>query len=257
MRDALSVHFFRRAIRSAVQKGRTPARVVDRDQCRVIGTAGCAAPRDRPDGPGRRRPASHRDRCARERRGTDSAAYQAGMEILRGRIHRLAAGGLLRVDEEFAASVIHATARGAVLTWLSLCDNRRDAALLTILRAPPSPSANPPYARRAPPALLGCCVPFFPKRRTADLSVRRGSRAHDHRPSTHAIRHDSAFVDERGDLWCGWFCFRGLGGRGRRRRGCATDRCRCSPRCRAGRASPCRWVHGAFDLRQQHDAASR
>ena len=33
------------------------------------------------------------------RRGTTSAAFHAGMEILLGRIHRLAAGGWLRVDE--------------------------------------------------------------------------------------------------------------------------------------------------------------
>ncbi|GLY66581.1 TetR/AcrR family transcriptional regulator [Amycolatopsis taiwanensis] len=68
------------------------------------------------------------------RRGTDSAAFQAGMEILLERIHRLATSGRLRVDEELAASVIHATARGAVLTWLSLPVNRRDPALLAVLR---------------------------------------------------------------------------------------------------------------------------
>ena len=68
------------------------------------------------------------------RRGTTSAAFSAGMEILLGRIHRLAAGGWLRVDESLAASLIHATARGAVLTWLSLPEDRRDRALLTAMR---------------------------------------------------------------------------------------------------------------------------
>jgi AcrR family transcriptional regulator len=68
------------------------------------------------------------------RRGTTSAAFHAGMEILLGRIRRLAADGRLRVNEELAASLIHATARGAVLTWLSLPDERRDPALLTTLR---------------------------------------------------------------------------------------------------------------------------
>ncbi|MCW8096140.1 TetR/AcrR family transcriptional regulator [Streptomyces tauricus] len=63
-----------------------------------------------------------------------SAAFKAGMEILMGRIRRLAAGGRLRVGEELAAMLIHATARGAVLTWLSLPVDRRDPALLTILR---------------------------------------------------------------------------------------------------------------------------
>ncbi|SNY89440.1 transcriptional regulator, TetR family [Nocardia amikacinitolerans] len=64
----------------------------------------------------------------------DSPAFQAGMEILMGRIRRLAAGGWLRVDEELAAMIIHATARGAVLTWLSLPPDRRNPALLTTLR---------------------------------------------------------------------------------------------------------------------------
>ncbi|MFE1309447.1 TetR/AcrR family transcriptional regulator [Streptomyces sp. NPDC058755] len=63
-----------------------------------------------------------------------SAAFKAGMEILMGRIRRLAAGGWLRVDEELAAQIIHATARGAVLTWLSLPKDRRNPALLTTLR---------------------------------------------------------------------------------------------------------------------------
>ncbi|MEU3459355.1 TetR/AcrR family transcriptional regulator [Streptomyces sp. NPDC006733] len=63
-----------------------------------------------------------------------SPAFEAGMEILMGRIRRLAAAGWLRVDEELAATLIHATARGAVLTWLSLPEDRRNPALLTILR---------------------------------------------------------------------------------------------------------------------------
>ncbi|MEV5941426.1 TetR/AcrR family transcriptional regulator [Streptomyces sp. NPDC051994] len=63
-----------------------------------------------------------------------SAAFKTGMEILMGRVRRLAAGGWLRVDEELAAQVIHATARGAVLTWLSLPQDRRNPALLTTLR---------------------------------------------------------------------------------------------------------------------------
>ena len=63
-----------------------------------------------------------------------SAAFTAGTRILMGRVRRLAAGGWLRVDEELAAMIIRATAHGAVLTWLSLPAERRDPALLTILR---------------------------------------------------------------------------------------------------------------------------
>ncbi|MFA3872213.1 hypothetical protein ABS735_00685 [Streptomyces sp. MMCC 100] len=65
---------------------------------------------------------------------TGSAAFKAGTEILMGRIRRLAAGGRLRVDEELAARIVHATARGAVLTWLCLPEDRRDPALFTTLR---------------------------------------------------------------------------------------------------------------------------
>ncbi|MBZ6255435.1 TetR/AcrR family transcriptional regulator [Streptomyces olivaceus] len=64
----------------------------------------------------------------------ESVAFRTGMGVLMGRIRRLAAGGWLRVDEELAAQIIHATARGAVLTWLSLPEERRDPALLTTLR---------------------------------------------------------------------------------------------------------------------------
>lgn len=66
-------------------------------------------------------------------RGVD-IAHRAGLEILHGRVRRLAAGGWLRVDEELAAQIIQATGRGAVTTWHSTPAERRNPALLTILR---------------------------------------------------------------------------------------------------------------------------
>ncbi|MET8989448.1 TetR/AcrR family transcriptional regulator [Nonomuraea wenchangensis] len=66
-------------------------------------------------------------------RGAD-LAHRAGLEILHGRVRRLAAGGWLRVDEELAAQIIQATGRGAVITWHSTPPERRDPALLTVLR---------------------------------------------------------------------------------------------------------------------------
>ncbi|MEV0749835.1 TetR/AcrR family transcriptional regulator [Streptomyces sp. NPDC050273] len=66
-------------------------------------------------------------------RGSD-AAHRAGLEILHGRVRRLAAGGWLRVDEELAAQIIQATGQGAVTTWHSTPANRRNPALLTVLR---------------------------------------------------------------------------------------------------------------------------
>jgi AcrR family transcriptional regulator len=67
-------------------------------------------------------------------RGTNSAAFDAGSQILRDRIQRLAAAGRLRVEEKLAAAIIGATVRGAVLTWLSQDEGDRDDALLHILR---------------------------------------------------------------------------------------------------------------------------
>ncbi|WP_066367175.1 TetR/AcrR family transcriptional regulator [Herbidospora mongoliensis] len=95
---------------------------------------------------------------------TASPAFTAGMEILMGRIRRLAAAGWLRVNEDLAAAIIHATARGAVLTWLSLPEERRDPALLTTLREamltavtnhrPATQEAGPAGAARALRAAL-------------------------------------------------------------------------------------------------------
>jgi AcrR family transcriptional regulator len=66
-------------------------------------------------------------------RGSD-AAHRAGLEILHGRVRRLAARGWLRVDEELAAQIIQATGLGAVTTWHSTPADRRNPVLLTVLR---------------------------------------------------------------------------------------------------------------------------
>ncbi|MFG3206727.1 TetR/AcrR family transcriptional regulator [Streptomyces sp. NPDC048192] len=63
-----------------------------------------------------------------------NAAHRAGLEILRDRVRRLAAAGWLRVDEELAAQIIQATGQGAVATWHSTPAERRDPALLAVLR---------------------------------------------------------------------------------------------------------------------------
>ncbi|WP_338419812.1 hypothetical protein [Streptomyces klenkii] len=86
------------------------------------------------------------------------------MQILLGRIRRLAAGGWLRVDEKLAAALAHASARGTVLTRLSLPEGQRDQALLTAMREsmvaavthdkPAVQDAGPAGAARALCALL-------------------------------------------------------------------------------------------------------
>lgn len=55
------------------------------------------------------------------------------MQILMGRIHRVALAGRLGVDEKLALAIIHATARGAVLTWLSLPEDQLDPRLLAAM----------------------------------------------------------------------------------------------------------------------------
>jgi AcrR family transcriptional regulator len=63
-----------------------------------------------------------------------SETFKEGMAVLHQRLTRLAAAGLLRVEQPLAVAIIVATARGAVLTWLSLPEAERDPALLASLR---------------------------------------------------------------------------------------------------------------------------
>ncbi|MFR0356896.1 TetR/AcrR family transcriptional regulator [Streptomyces sediminimaris] len=96
-------------------------------------------------------------------RGADMA-HRAGLEILHGRVRRLAAGGWLRVDEELAAQIIQATGRGAVTTWHSTPADRRDPALLPVLR-------------EAMVAAVTCARPTFPAAETGPAAAARALRA--------------------------------------------------------------------------------
>lgn len=62
-------------------------------------------------------------------RGARSPAAAAGLEILRARVHRVAAVGWLRVAERRAVELIHAAGTGAVLTLLSIPPEERDLGL--------------------------------------------------------------------------------------------------------------------------------
>jgi AcrR family transcriptional regulator len=59
-------------------------------------------------------------------RGARSPAAAAGLEVLRARVHRVAAIGRLRVPERRAVELIHAAGTGAVLTLLSTPPEHRD-----------------------------------------------------------------------------------------------------------------------------------
>jgi AcrR family transcriptional regulator len=58
-----------------------------------------------------------------------SPATTAGIDVLRARVRRIAAAGLLRVDEQRALDMIHAAGAGAVLTLLNTPAHERDLSL--------------------------------------------------------------------------------------------------------------------------------
>jgi AcrR family transcriptional regulator len=58
-----------------------------------------------------------------------SPATAAGLEVLRARVHRVAAIGQLRVAERRAVELIHAAGTGAVLTLLAMPPQDRDLGL--------------------------------------------------------------------------------------------------------------------------------
>lgn len=58
-----------------------------------------------------------------------SPATNAGIEVLRSRVHRLAAAGRLKVAEQRALMMIHAAGNGAVLALLGLPEQQRDPGL--------------------------------------------------------------------------------------------------------------------------------
>jgi len=63
------------------------------------------------------------------KRGTRSPAAAAGMHILQGRVHRVAAAGRLKVTERRAVDMIHAAGTGVVLTLLTVPPEDRDLGL--------------------------------------------------------------------------------------------------------------------------------
>ena len=60
-------------------------------------------------------------------RGARSSAAAAGLEVLRARVHRVAAAGQLQVTEQRAVELIQAAGTGVVLTLLSRPPEERDS----------------------------------------------------------------------------------------------------------------------------------
>ncbi|WP_134767069.1 TetR/AcrR family transcriptional regulator [Nocardioides sp. 1609] len=97
-----------------------------------------------------------------------SPATVAGIEVLRARVRRLAAAGLLRVDEERALLMIHAAGNGAALALLATPPAERDpglseamlaAVLGAILATAP---ATPDTAAHTIAVTFGTVVPTLP-----------------------------------------------------------------------------------------------
>jgi AcrR family transcriptional regulator len=63
------------------------------------------------------------------RRGEPSPATLEGIQVLRERVHRVAAAGRLRVEEERAVEMIHAAGSGTLLALLEQSPGRRDHSL--------------------------------------------------------------------------------------------------------------------------------
>ena len=84
--------------------------------------------------------------------GRTSPAAEAGLAVLRARVHRVAETGRLRVPESLAVDLIHAAGTGAVLTALARAPEHRDpgvadalfeAVLARIVTGAPVPPAAP------------------------------------------------------------------------------------------------------------------
>jgi AcrR family transcriptional regulator len=58
-----------------------------------------------------------------------SPAGRAGEVVLRERVHRLAAAGMLRVEETRAVAMLHAAGTGVIMTLLGVAPNERDLSL--------------------------------------------------------------------------------------------------------------------------------
>ncbi|RII22203.1 Nucleoid occlusion factor SlmA [Streptomyces sp. YIM 130001] len=67
--------------------------------------------------------------------GRQSPTTEAGLDVLRGRVHRVAAAGRLRVPEQEAVDLIHAAGTGAVHTLLGKPESQRTTAVADALYA--------------------------------------------------------------------------------------------------------------------------
>ena len=101
-------------------------------------------------------------------RATTSSAAAAGLDVLRARVHRVAAAGRLRVAERRAVELVHATGTGVVLALLEQLPEERDPGLpdaawaavaQSVLGEPPAPASG---GATAAAVLLRAVLPELP-----------------------------------------------------------------------------------------------
>ncbi|ROS75385.1 TetR/AcrR family transcriptional regulator [Cellulomonas sp. PhB143] len=105
-------------------------------------------------------------------RARPSPATEAGIDVLRARVRRLAAAGMLRVGERRALEMIHAAGSGVVLTLLGQPPGDRDLALAdamfdavaraVLVDVPQAPGEHDGDAVTSAAVALGAVVPRLP-----------------------------------------------------------------------------------------------
>ncbi|MBF6335481.1 TetR/AcrR family transcriptional regulator [Nocardia abscessus] len=108
-------------------------------------------------------------------RGTASPAAAAGLQVLRARVHRVAAAGRLRVSERRAVDLVHAAGTGAALALLSVPPRDRDLGLAEAMYEAVTHAiltdVPPPSAHDATAAALRAAGPELPMLTDAERAL--------------------------------------------------------------------------------------
>jgi AcrR family transcriptional regulator len=108
-------------------------------------------------------------------RGIASPAAAAGLQVLRARVHRVAAAGRLRVGERRAVELVHAAGTGAALALLSVPPQDRDLGLAEAMYEAVAHAiltdVPPLSARDATAAALRAAAPELPMLTDAERAL--------------------------------------------------------------------------------------
>jgi len=109
------------------------------------------------------------------RPGAPSPAAERAVAMLRALVRRIAEAGRLRVAEEQAAHLVHATARGTVLTLLAAAERERDPTLSGLAREAAIAAVIADVPAVAAPGPVGAAVALRAVLADTDV-VTRGER---------------------------------------------------------------------------------